>query len=225
MHLFRMKGSWGTGISFFYDLVVAGGIAELYDQLVEFFFSELPAGCRVLDLGCGSGQASIRVAKLNPQAQVVGIDLSPSQIARATKRGAGLPNLTFSVGDALNLALPDERFDLVLSLASIKHWPDPARGLREMRRVCKTGGRAYVIEVNTRCTVDEARNFTNRWRYVLPGTRPIVRRHFHRFVAGQGANADELAGLMRAAGMNEVYVQAIPGQPLLIATGEKTGEQ
>jgi ubiquinone/menaquinone biosynthesis C-methylase UbiE len=219
MHLFKMKGSWDAGISFFYDHIVASGIGELYDDVVENFFRELPAGCRVLDLGCGSGQVSIRVAKLNPLAQVVGIDLSPSQIARAKKRGAGLPNLSFLVGDAMNAPQPNESFDLVVSLASIKHWPDPVRGLREMRRVCRGDGRLYVIEVNARCTEEEARDFTDRWRHVPPGTRAIVRWHFRRFVAGQGATADELAGLMREAGMGEVYVQIVPGQPLLIATG------
>lgn len=222
MHFFRMKGAWSEPMAVLYDRVVAGGIGRLYDSLVGFFFSELPADCRLLDLGCGSGQVAVRIARANPQAQVLGIDLAEGQIRRAQRRGEGLANLSFEMGDATSLAYPEGRFDQVLSVASIKHWPQSERGVGEMVRVCKPSGVVHVIEADAACTVEEARTFVTNWRFVLPGFRPVIRFYFRRFVARQGMDIEELRRLLSSAGLAEVHVQKAPGLPLIIGRGVKT---
>jgi len=207
-------------MAFLYDRVVASAIGYLYDALAEFFFADLADGCRFLDLGCGSGQVSLRIARQNPQAQVVGIDLAAGQIARAKKRSQGMTNLTFEIGNAMNLHLPDNSFDIVLSVASIKHWPDMSQGIHEMTRVCKPEGHVWVIEVDTHCTDEEAENFVATWKLV-PGTRPLIRRYFQNFVSNQGLNLKELEELLRKANLKDVYVQRIPDHPFIIGTGIK----
>ena len=216
-----MKGPWDRWSSFLYEHVVAEGIGELYDALVDLSFSSLPPGCRVLDIGCGSGRASVRVARKNPQAKILGLDLSPDQIRWARRRVQGLTNLDFDVGDALNLPLPADRFDIVFSLASIKHWPDPGRGLQQMYRVCKKGGWVYVIEADRDASWKEARDFVSHWKWMVPVTRPIVSLHFLTFVAGQGVRKASLLGLFQSTGFRESYVQKIVGHPFVAALGIK----
>lgn len=217
MHFFNMKGPWNRWMSLLYDGVVAAGSGELYEGLAEFLFHGLPQGNWVLDVGCGSGQVSRCIAERHPRARVSGIDLSLGQVERARARTRDLSNVEFHVGDAMNLQYPDETFDTVLSAASIKHWPDQARGLEQMRRVCKKGGRVCVLEVDRDSTWEEARGFVSRWKWVMPGTRPLANLYFLRFVAGQGTSAKEMTDLFRACVFRERHVQKVPGQPFLIA--------
>jgi len=223
MHLFKMKGSWNDRLAFLYNLVVASGLDHLYNAFAGFFLSDLPEGSRVLDLGCGAGQVAVRVAEMNPKAEVLGVDLSQSQIALARRRGRGLANLSFETGDAMDLRLPEDRFDIVFSMASIKHWPDPIRGLQEMRRVCRPGGRIWVVEADTQSTRQEARDFVANWRWVLPGTRPLVRWYFRFVVGWQGLSLKDLDRLLSEAGFADVLTQKALGQPIVIGTGTKGG--
>jgi ubiquinone/menaquinone biosynthesis C-methylase UbiE len=220
MNIFNMNGKWDESVTDMYDKVVAAGIDRLYDMLVDFLFPNLPAGSRCLDAGCGSGQIAYKVAVRNPGAGVTGIDLSERQIARASARGRGVPNLNFATGDAMRIEFEDNIFDTAYSVASIKHWPDRPAGISEMRRVCKPGGRVWVIEVNRGCTKKEARDFAYRWR-VLPVYKPFAAWYFRRYVAGQGLDREELAAYLHKAGFKESYVQNVPQQPLLIGLGIK----
>ena len=219
MHFFKMEGPWNWGMAWFYDAIVAAGIGDLYDTVVESLFSDLPAGFRVLDLGCGSGQIAMRAARRNPQAFVLGLDLSQGQIARANTRGLGIPNVGFGVADALCLPLADGSFDLVVSAALIKHLPDRRQGLDQMQRVCREGGTVCVIEVDRDLSREAAAGFVNRWRWVLPGTRRLCSEYFVRFVAGQGLTERELVSLFSDAGLSSVDVQRVPGQPFVVGLG------
>lgn len=219
--MFKMEGSWNRWMASLYEAVVASGVGDLYDTVVDALFFELPDGCRVLDVGCGSGQIAIRIARRHPRAQVLGIDLSRAQIGRARPRGLGTPNVHFAVVDALSLPLREESFDFVFSVALIKHLPDRSRGLEQMKRVCREGGSVCVIEVNKGLSWEETRRFVGRWRWVLPGTRPLLYAHFRRFVAGQGLLPEELASLYRDVGFRSVDVQRTPGEPFVVGLGIK----
>jgi ubiquinone/menaquinone biosynthesis C-methylase UbiE len=219
MHFFKMEGSWNPGMAWLYDAVVAAGIEDLYNAVVDALLSDLSTGCRVLDLGCGSGQIAVRAARRNLEAFVLGVDLSQGQIARARKRGLGNSNVGFAVGDALCLPLADGGFDLVISAAMIKHLPDRGQGLAQMRRVCREGGTICVIEVDRDLTREAAEGFVNRWRWVLPGTRRLCSGYFVRFVAGQGLTEKELVTLFNDAGLSSVNVRRVPDQPFVVGFG------
>lgn len=101
---------------------------------------------RVLDLGCGGGHVSFRVA---PHAtDVTAYDLSADMLAAAAREAArrGLGNIRFSEGSVVRLPFAAASFDLVFSRYSAHHWEDLPAALREARRVLKPGGTALFVD-------------------------------------------------------------------------------
>ena len=126
---------------------------------------------RVLDLGCGTGDDTRRLARLvAPGGEVVGIDASAAMIEVARRRllGTGVP-ASFHVGDAMALDLPTDSFDAVRCERLLIHVPDPAVVLDEMVRVTRRGGRIVVVDIDfDLCALD------------LPDVDPrFVRRAVH----------------------------------------------
>lgn len=102
-------------------------------------------GLKVLDLGCGDGTTAIPAAKLG--AEVTGVDIASNLVAAGNQRAQseGLSNCTFQEGDATNLEhLPDQQFDLVLSIFGAMFAPKPFDVAREMVRVTRPGGRIVM---------------------------------------------------------------------------------
>jgi ubiquinone/menaquinone biosynthesis C-methylase UbiE len=100
---------------------------------------------KVLDLGCGDGTTALPMARLG--ADVTGIDIARNLVAAGNKRAeeAGLRNLRFQEGDACDLkGVPDDAFDLTLSVFGAMFAPKPFDVAREMVRVTKPGGRIVM---------------------------------------------------------------------------------
>lgn len=107
----------------------------------------LPRGARILDLGCGTGEATLRLAAMFPGAEVVvGIDLMPEllSVARTRPHQAGAP-VRFEEGDGFALRYPDEHFDLVVCRHVTQMVPTPERMLAEAYRVLRRGGWAHIL--------------------------------------------------------------------------------
>ena len=101
---------------------------------------------RVLDLGCGGGHVSYRVAAL--VREVVACDPTASMLdaVRAAAAERGLRNIRVQQAAAERLPFEDGAFDVVLSRFSTHHWRRRDDGLREARRVLKTGGLAIFVD-------------------------------------------------------------------------------
>jgi len=118
---------------------------EDLDRLVSIVKAR-PAG-RVLDLGCGGGHVSFKVA---PYAhEIVAFDLSAEMLEAVAREGAkrGIGNLATWQGRVEHLPFEDAAFDVVLSRFSAHHWRDFPAGLREARRVLKGHGIAVFVDV------------------------------------------------------------------------------
>ena len=103
---------------------------------------------RVADVGCGTGNSSIAIAKAYPLVRVEGIDLDVASIqaASAKARDASVDDrVTFEVRDAADPALAGS-FDLVTAFEVIHDLSDPVGALRAMRRLCAQGGAVLVVD-------------------------------------------------------------------------------
>jgi ubiquinone/menaquinone biosynthesis C-methylase UbiE len=204
-----------------YDTVIAPAVAELRAGVQDSFVAELPPGARVLEVGSGGGQLAVDLATRRRDVTIVGVDLSPAQVARAARRAekAGVADrVTFTDGNALELPVDDAAFDAVVSIGSIKHWPDPAQGLRECVRALRPGGRLVVVEVDRSCLLDDARAFVARWR--MPAAmRPLALVLFRTFVAGQGLDLDDGRRLLAALPLRDTAVSRVPATPGVLFRG------
>lgn len=111
----------------------------------------LAPGMKVLDLACGPGFISRRIAALvGPGGAVTGVDLSDELLAagRELPTPPGAAPLRFLRGDACALGLPDGSLDFVYARFLFQHLPDPRRALAEIARVLRPGGRACIVDVD-----------------------------------------------------------------------------
>ncbi|TMD95007.1 MAG: bifunctional demethylmenaquinone methyltransferase/2-methoxy-6-polyprenyl-1,4-benzoquinol methylase UbiE [Chloroflexi bacterium] len=104
----------------------------------------LRPGGSAVDVACGSGKLTAELAKIaGPAGRVVGVDFSPQMLEVARRAH---PGLEFLEGDALNLQFDDASFDASTIAFGLRNLADPVRGMREMLRVVRPGGRAVVLE-------------------------------------------------------------------------------
>src|SRR3954469_1840965 len=122
---------------------IANNMRESGEALVKRL--GITKGLKVLDLGCGDGTTALPAAKLG--AEVVGIDIARNLVEAGNKRAQehGLTNLKFQGGDASNLEqVPDNSFDLVVSIFGAMFAPKPFDVAKEMTRVTRPGGRIVM---------------------------------------------------------------------------------
>jgi demethylmenaquinone methyltransferase/2-methoxy-6-polyprenyl-1,4-benzoquinol methylase len=128
-----------------YDIMnhVMGGGLDIYWRwrLVRAVAAQQPA--RVLDLATGSGDVLLALEKYHAYTErAVGADFCLPMLQQARAKKAR--NLL--VGDGIQLPFPDASFDAVTISWGLRNFVDRLAGLREMRRVLRPGGRAYVLE-------------------------------------------------------------------------------
>ena len=112
--------------------------------------AQLGPGETALDVCCGTGDLALELAKhVTPGGHVVGCDFSEPMLDLAREKTAerGAEGVRFEWADALELPYDAERFDAVTVGFGVRNLADLDRGLREMARVLKPGGRAVILEI------------------------------------------------------------------------------
>lgn len=160
--------------------------------------AELRPGERVVDVACGTGVITRAAAEqVGATGTVTGVDLSPDMIAVAEATPAAGAPIAWHQADAASLPLPDASYDVALCQMGLMFMEDRARALAELHRVLAAGGR---IVVNTPGRIQPL--FQAMERAIVDNLDP-------RLGAFVGAvfslhDPDELAGLLRSAGFEDV---------------------
>lgn len=129
------------------DTVSATDFAKAYKQQT-FDLVGATAGRRILEVGCGTGEDALEIARrVGAEGCVVAVDGNPTMVAEGWTRAsaAGLP-AEFMLGDAHRLDLPDNSFDGARSDRVFQHLANPEQALREMVRVTRPDGRVLISE-------------------------------------------------------------------------------
>ena len=106
----------------------------------------LPAEPRILDAGCGTGEASSRLAELLPRATILGVDILDQSLDLARSRYAHLaPRLQFEKQSIYELHAPDGAYDLTLCRHVLHSIPHAERVIAELARVTRPGGYLHLI--------------------------------------------------------------------------------
>jgi ubiquinone/menaquinone biosynthesis C-methylase UbiE len=118
----------------------------------------------VLDVACGPGLLACAFARR--VRHVVGIDITPAMLEQARKTQAehGVKNVSWQSGDVLSLPYPNGHFSIVVSRFVFHHLLDPLAALKEMKRVCKPGGRVVVADMSPAPEKVDALNAMERLR-------------------------------------------------------------
>ncbi|MBC8106114.1 MAG: class I SAM-dependent methyltransferase [Anaerolineae bacterium] len=145
------------------------GAERLFEKYFRFIGEFVPAGTRLLDVGCGAGWTSLLLSERGYS--ITGIDLNAAGFEPAP-RGR---ELQFVAGSAQAIPFVDGSFDVAASYAALEHMPDPQAALSEMLRVVRPGGAVIVVSPNILCPINGLRGvLIHSWR-----NRP-VRRIFLR---------------------------------------------
>src|SRR5262249_17429726 len=149
-------------------------------------------GCadRVLDLGCGTGWASRRMALA--AGEVVGLDVADEMLHRARKASAGLAYLRYVWGSAEKIPASDGHFTKVLSVESFYYYADQGRALDELRRVMAPGGKLFIL-----MNLYKDNHYSLRWVSELK-------------VPVQALSEREYIVLLEAHGFSNVQARRIP---------------
>jgi demethylmenaquinone methyltransferase/2-methoxy-6-polyprenyl-1,4-benzoquinol methylase len=136
-------------IAGFYDVmnsVMTAGLHHRWRARAADLAALAPGG-RALDVACGTGDLAIELARrAGPTGEVIGSDFSEEMLVRARAKA---PELRWEWGNALELPYDDGAFDASTVGFGARNFSDLDRGLAEMARVVRPGGRVVVLEITT----------------------------------------------------------------------------
>jgi demethylmenaquinone methyltransferase/2-methoxy-6-polyprenyl-1,4-benzoquinol methylase len=178
-------------------------------------------GSTALDVATGTGDLAVALARRG--AEVTGMDFAPAMLELARKKA---PGLRFEEGDALDLAYADGSFDAATVGFGARNFADLDRGLAEMARVVRPGGRVVVLEITTPQRPPLSWFFRAWFDHAVPALGRLagdpdaytyLPSSVRRF-----PGPEELGGRMAAAGLRDVRWILTAGGIIAIHVGRKS---
>jgi demethylmenaquinone methyltransferase/2-methoxy-6-polyprenyl-1,4-benzoquinol methylase len=225
------------GIAGVYDLLNSVMTAGLHHRWRERAadLARVGPGSRVLDVATGTGDLAIELARrVSPGGEVVGSDFSEAMLARARAKtparevSASIVIPRFEWGDALDLPFADGAFDAATVGFGARNFSDLARGLAEMVRVVRPGGRVVVLEFTSPTRAPLSLFYRLWFDRVVPllgalagdsDAYTYLPNSVKRFPAPAGLAAEleraglrEIRYLLTAGGIVVIHVGTVPGE-------------
>jgi ubiquinone/menaquinone biosynthesis C-methylase UbiE len=162
--------------------------SDITEQTLSFM--DLQPTDRVLDLGCGTGWASRRMARV--AAEIMGLDMADQMLRRAEQASAGIKNVRYVWGSAEKIPAKDNSFTKVLSVESFYYYADQGNALDELRRVMAPGAELFIL-----INLYKDNHYSLRWVTELK-------------VPVQALSEAEYVALLRSHGFRDVAARRIP---------------
>jgi len=180
--------------------------------------AELSPGGRALDVATGTGDLAFELAaRVGPEGEVVGMDFAEKMLELARAKTAAHPGsrVRFESGNALALAYPDDAFDAATVGFGARNFSDLQRGLSEMARVVRPGGRVVILEITTPRRPPLSIFFELWFDRAVPALGRIVDSDAYSYLPNsvkRFPGPEQLAARMWEAGLREIrYVLTAGG--------------
>ncbi|MEA2359554.1 MAG: demethylmenaquinone methyltransferase / 2-methoxy-6-polyprenyl,4-benzoquinol methylase [Solirubrobacteraceae bacterium] len=212
-------------IAGFYDLmnsVMTAGLHHRWRARAADLAGVGP-GDRALDVACGTGDLAVELARrVGPTGEVIGSDFAQEMLERARVKA---PELSWEWGNALDLPYASGRFDAATVGFGARNFSDLDRGLSEMTRVVKRGGRVVVLEITTPRRPPLSTFYSLWFDRVVPMIGRVTgEREAYTYLPNSVRRfpaPEELAGAMERAGLRDIRWILTAGGIIALHVGTK----
>jgi ubiquinone/menaquinone biosynthesis C-methylase UbiE len=164
--------------------------SDITDQTLALM--DLQPADRILDLGCGTGWASRRMARVATKGEIVGLDVADEMLRRAEQASPAFKNIRYVWGSAEKIPAADNAFSKALSVESFYYYADQGKALDELHRVIAPGGKIFIL-----INLYKDNQYSLRWVTELK-------------VAVQALSEAEYIALLKRHGFSGVEAHRIP---------------
>lgn len=188
---------------------------RLYPTLFAGKFPRRPARARVLDLGCGPCDVTIRFAKANPGYTFVAVDGSVAMLRfaqRVVAKAGVARRIRLVAGFIPGAPIPRTKFDAILSSSFLHHLHEPDILWQTVRRYARRGAIVFVPDLRRPATTAKARAMVKKYS---GGEPEVLRRDFYNSLLA-AFTPGEVRAQLRKAGLSGLTVEIVSDRHLLV---------
>ncbi|MBR6211352.1 MAG: class I SAM-dependent methyltransferase [Clostridiales bacterium] len=179
--------------------MMVNGMNSGHAKLADWGMSHLPEmdPSAILEVGCGGGRNAGELAKKYPSSTVTAIDYSEVSVAKATEYNKAMieaGRISVKQGDASDLRLPDDTYDLATAFETIYFWPGLERCFREVCNVLKNGGVFMIVNES-----DGTDDTSLKYEKIIEGMKCYT--------------IEQIESALKAAGFSSVTADHFEGKP------------
>jgi len=196
-------------------------------EIRDLFSHRLP-GLKILDVATGTGDLAIAVARLNP-AHIDAIDIASSMMEIGRKKIIEMElteKITFREGEAERIPFPDDTYDVVMVAFGVRNFEDLQGGLKQMKRVMKTGGAMMVLEFSHPVRFPMKPLYAFYSKQIIPLFGKLISKHHRAYTylpetVAAFPSGEEFLAILREAGLHKLRRIPLSGGIATLYCGEK----